>query len=713
MNFPDTSKINNGDYIDIKLGAPTDNGKYVNYTDSIVGNTPININDDNDQPLNIGNITAIDSDTESPYYRLTFNSNIQKVINPTINLSLVWLSKQQQAITLVGYTKEQGKNDTIAPTNDFVIGDHTYTSGLSIPVIYLSPDTGHSVQSNTIAMATDVSVQHMWVVNSDGTETLQPNGIATHIDIRLADKLSNHFTVTVQVPDPATNDFFAPQFASDDAIAQSIKNAIMRQQSTLHVHDQLADDNSIGIGATLDSTGATVPNVTVTSTNAADDDGYLVKKYKIDIDASQDVKLGNYPITFAIVYTRPGVDISPASGINTYVKDKASYDQREQENAAIMNAADNDNFDWNKAIADGQAVAHDGWYFVATYNGPELANTALQKYMTSHEAGYASIHDDGDNSNNTGYDHNVPFGSEDKDVTNINFLVNIATEPATINNTDSHKNIITVNGKVATQSSFQINYVDQDDNNKILHTDNQSGNAGSDSHYTTKGEIDILKAQGYVLVSDDTNGQSVQFPSQNSSHVYTVKLKHGTQKTSQTKDIKEIIHYQYGNGKQALPDHTETATLVQQGTKDLVTGKTKWQDWSQGSWKAVQSPNIQNYTPTPANIPGQTVTNTTNNVEKTVVYIQNAAQQAQLTINYLDTNDNDRILVSKQFNGNVGNAVGYNTQNDLAAFKKQHYLLVTDPTLGADLTIGQVPQTINVLLKHDHSTKTDHPKQVT
>lgn len=175
LTFPDTSKINDGDYLDIKLGAPTQDGKYVNYAYTTAGPAAVPTNG---KTLNVGNVAAVDPDTEAPYYRLTFNQNIQKVTDPTIDLNLVWRSNQQQAVTLTGYTDQRGKDDTIAPTNDLVIGDNRYTSGLSIPVTYISPDTGHSVQDQNIGTATDITVEHMWVRNSDGTETLQTNGIA-------------------------------------------------------------------------------------------------------------------------------------------------------------------------------------------------------------------------------------------------------------------------------------------------------------------------------------------------------------------------------------------------------------------------------------------------------------------------------------------------------------------------------------------------------
>lgn len=180
---------------------------------------------------------------------------------------------------------------------------------------------------------------------------LTASHIATRIDIRLADKLSNHFTVTVQVPDPAGNSYFTPEFASDADVAQQIQDAIRNQQTNVQVHDQLAQDNSIGVGATLDSSHAMVPSVRVHSTAGTNDDDYQVRNYKIDINASQDIKLGNQPITFAIVHSRPGVDLTPASGLNSYAKDQASADQ-ENEVSATGSIADQSSFTVNYVYQD-------------------------------------------------------------------------------------------------------------------------------------------------------------------------------------------------------------------------------------------------------------------------------------------------------------------------------------------------------------------------
>lgn len=151
----------------------------------------------------------------------------------------------------------------------------------------------------------------------------------------------------------------------------------------------------------------------------------------------------------------------------------------------------------------------------------------------------------------------------------------------------------------------------------------------SASHYTTAAEIQGLQRQGYVLVSDETHGQSIAFPGEGATRTYTVTLKHGTQAVSQDKKITKTIHYLYSDGTTAAPDHTEVATVTQQGVKDLVTGQTSWQSWTNSSWPAVVSPTIAGYTALPATVPSQVVTSGTPNFATTVIYLSNA--QSQLT----------------------------------------------------------------------------------
>lgn len=147
--------------------------------------------------------------------------------------------------------------------------------------------------------------------------------------------------------------------------------------------------------------------------------------------------------------------------------------------------------------------------------------------------------------------------------------------------------------------------------------------------------------------------------------------------------------------------------MTRQGTTDLVTDETKWQDWSQGSWDAVTSPNIPNYVAMPASVPAQQVTVNTSNIEKTVIYLHTMPQQAQLTINYLDQDDHNRILVSKQFNGNAGTDAHYSTANEIKTLEAAGYTLVSDETNGQDVQIPAESRSYTVVMKHNTSKVSD------
>lgn len=339
--------------------------------------------------------------------------------------------------------------------------------------------------------------------------------------------------------------------------------------------------------------------------------------------------------------------------------------------------------------------------------------------MTSHEAAYASIHDDGDNSNNSGYDHNVVFGNGDQDVANINFLVNVANEPAT--STSNEENDVNGTGKVTEQSTFTVNYIDQDADNKVLHTDNESGDVGTDSKYTTADEIKALQGQGYVLVSDETNGQSIQFPDE--SRTYTVTMKHGTKQVSQKKQITETIHYVYEDGSQAKPDYvSQPVEFTRTGQQDLVDStKTKWDAWGpiSQSFDAVNSPEIDGYTADQPTVGAQTVTANDSRLQgdslvMTVTYKKDnpESEQSTITIQYVDQDNNDQVIKTDTKTGKIGTDSQYTTAAELQTLEKQGYVLVNDSTDGQSIQFPDQDKTYVITMKHG-TKQVSQTKQIT
>lgn len=78
-----------------------------------------------------------------------------------------------------------------------------------------------------------------------------------------------------------------------------------------------------------------------------------------------------------------------------------------------------------------------------------------------------------------------------------------------------------------------------------------------------------------------------------------VYLTHNTETEHRHKDVNQVIHYNYEDGTTAHEDYNgKTLHFVQTGTKDLVTGKITWDEWTPvQSFEMVKSPEIENYVP--------------------------------------------------------------------------------------------------------------------
>lgn len=76
-----------------------------------------------------------------------------------------------------------------------------------------------------------------------------------------------------------------------------------------------------------------------------------------------------------------------------------------------------------------------------------------------------------------------------------------------------------------------------------------------------------------------------------------VYLTHNTETEHRHKDVNQVIHYNYEDGTTAHEDYNgKTLHFVQTGTKDLVTGKITWDEWTPvQSFEMVKSPEIENY----------------------------------------------------------------------------------------------------------------------
>lgn len=760
LRIKDAKKIHNGDYLDFKLGAPTTDGKLVDYSSSLLPNQDITLTDQYGKTTKVGEIQQEDQGENTAYYRLVFNDQLQSFLSPTINLQLIWKSMIQSGVMLRLYTQKEGYPDHANLMNDLQIGTDTNTSwSVPVPVIYV-PSSGKTQQPYNLIQA-GYGAEHIWTTDDDGTEHLQAHGMDETVNVWLADKLSNTFTVTVQ--GLADQPYFETYYYTGEQVAEQIENAIKQQHQTSGLGTKIAGRPELSLGVVSLDDGSQIPKVTVTRTTGKSENGYNTEIYQIVIDTDQQVSTGTTPIVFARITNKKGVIPYPASTIKTYKEDQQSV------------------------AASSQRVIYGGGYETSgTYRGPKLANQELQKFMSTRHAAYVAIHDDANSSNNNGYLGNVPYYNPvdpRADLASVNFVFNIAQQnAANVNNkqntasglaqltgsekVEDYKTITqTIHYQFADGSqarpdhvatvqftrtgirnilnnttiwnAWQLKTPSQLSNNghwpdvtsptiqgytpsqKVVSDNSQlsadSSNVGVTVVYTKNvetGQVSVnfvdqddlqnLADAGYVLsAGDPTQGQEVKIDGQ--TQTITINLKHSTKSIQEQKQVTRTIHYQDVDGKQLADDAIQSVSFSRTGQQDEVTGLQNWGNWQTTGnprWDAVTSPTIKGYTALTATVPAKQVDVKDPNVYVTVAYSKQGVpvKMGTATVNFIDVDDNNRLLLSKQLSGQVGSDTHYTTKNDLAGFSNN--VLDNDQTQGKSVVITDSQQTYQVYLKH-------------
>ena len=274
------------------------------------------------------------------------------------------------------------------------------------------------------------------------------------------------------------------------------------------------------------------------------------------------------------------------------------------------------------------------------------------------------------------------------------------------------------------QQRMTINYIDDDAAGKVLQSVVKTGLSGETADYTTANEINTLKGQHYVLVSDDTKGQKPVYDDDvDRDQVFNVHVKHATHSISDSRTVTETVHYQATDGSQVPSDHVATANFSRTGTHDEVTGTDHWNAWNVAShhFDAVPTPAKTGYTPDIQTVPAETVTPGSSNIRKVVTYTPDAQK---LSVKFVDDTTGQVLKTVAKIGVTNANA-GYNTQADIHSYEGQHYVLVSDSSHGANLVFDNndsADQAYEVHLKRGthpidehhtitqtvHYTSTDH-----
>ncbi|WP_338352420.1 mucin-binding protein, partial [Fructobacillus tropaeoli] len=99
--------------------------------------------------------------------------------------------------------------------------------------------------------------------------------------------------------------------------------------------------------------------------------------------------------------------------------------------------------------------------------------------------------------------------------------------------------------------------------------------------------------------------------------------------TTDTKTVKETIHYQYPDGKESATTYEKTLTFTRTKYTDAATGEVTYGPWSADqTFEAVQSPSVNGYTADQTEIAAQTVSGNSQDLNFTVKYTKNAPAQS-------------------------------------------------------------------------------------
>ncbi|MGL9909912.1 mucin-binding protein [Enterococcus sp. DIV0213h] len=117
----------------------------------------------------------------------------------------------------------------------------------------------------------------------------------------------------------------------------------------------------------------------------------------------------------------------------------------------------------------------------------------------------------------------------------------------------------------------------------------------------------------------------------------TVTYSPNMTKSTETKEIKQTIHYMYEDGKQVAPDKVDTVTFTRTVTTNEATGKNTYGQWQakddDTTFDGVKSPEIKNYHADKTSIDEVTgLTADTQDRELTVTYSPNITESTETKV---------------------------------------------------------------------------------
>lgn len=240
-----------------------------------------------------------------------------------------------------------------------------------------------------------------------------------------------------------------------------------------------------------------------------------------------------------------------------------------------------------------------------------------------------------------------------------------------------------------------INYVDDDLDEKVVTIDHTTGQSGAKSSYDSAKILARLiyneqtnPTGQYDLVSDGTKDGIVFDLDDQVDQTFAVHLKHHIlkQAANREKTIKQTVLYKYADGTQAAdPYYGKDMTFKQTGDLDMVTGAIDWNgawmtDERQGKFDDVTSPTIKGYTPDVTVLSHSPLTMDNDKYGSPIDLLDivtYSPNDQTAIIKYVDIDNGGSLVAYDEAKGKTNEQINYDTKDQLG---KLIYDEQTNPT---------------------------------
>ena len=190
---------------------------------------------------------------------------------------------------------------------------------------------------------------------------------------------------------------------------------------------------------------------------------------------------------------------------------------------------------------------------------------------------------------------------------------------------------------------------------------------------TTFDEVQSPEIKNYH--ADKTSiGEVTGLTAEDKNRESTVTYSPNMTKSTETKEIKQTIHYMYEDGKKAAPDKVDTVTFTRTVTTNEATGDKTFGEWQakddDTTFDEVKSPEIENYAPDKASV-------------EEVLGVNEADKDSEITVTYAVKTE------TKMETKTVKQVVHYNYENGESAVEDHTDEVIFTRTITTNLATNQ------------------------